>query len=235
MSETSGSASVELSVGASVPDAPTDVVAAAGDGQASIQFTPPVSDGGDPVVYYTATAYPGGQSASSTGSPITVAGLTNGTAYVFTVSATNNVGRGLESSPSSAVTPDGPSRLDPDPPPGSTRPGVAGQLASGRSAAEPAPRHRRVLGARASVADRSARPLGRRLEAVVGRGQRGLEAGVARVAVGTALDLAQHGRPFAAAATVIVQTLEQLVVVQVRRVLGPPGRLRRWVVTLIPT
>ena len=60
------------------PTAPTDPFAEAGDGQATISFTPPASDGGDAILYYTATAYPGGRTASSTGSSITVHGLTNG-------------------------------------------------------------------------------------------------------------------------------------------------------------
>ena len=54
-----------------------------GDGQARVDFAAP---GGDvPVLWYTATASPGGRSASGMGSPITVGGLENGTSYTFTV------------------------------------------------------------------------------------------------------------------------------------------------------
>src|SRR4029079_2668050 len=60
------------------PGAPTAPSAVPGDGQATVSFAAPSSTGGAPVSYYTATASPGGQSASSTGSPITVFGLTNG-------------------------------------------------------------------------------------------------------------------------------------------------------------
>jgi hypothetical protein len=125
ISVTLGMVPAELASATSVPGAPTDVIAEAGDGQAVVSFTAPASDGGDAVLYYTATAYPGGQSASGTGTTIVVGGLTNGTGYAFTVTATSNVGTGVESDPSNTVTPDGPSRLDPDePPPARPRPGV---------------------------------------------------------------------------------------------------------------
>jgi hypothetical protein len=109
------------------PGAPTDLNAQAGDGQATIFFTPPESDGGDPILYYTATAYPGGQSASSSiPGVVTILGLTNGVSYSFTITATNNAGTGAASGFSNVVTPDGSSRLDPDPAVESPRPNVPG-------------------------------------------------------------------------------------------------------------
>ena len=66
-SETNASGLLELGFDASVPDAPDRRGREGGDGQATISFTPPASDGGDPILYYTATASPGGQTASSTG------------------------------------------------------------------------------------------------------------------------------------------------------------------------
>ena len=88
-----------------VPGAPTIGIATAGNAQATVTFTPPASSGGSPITSYTATSSPGGISASSAASPITVTGLTNGTAYTFTVTATNAVGTGLASVPSNSVTP----------------------------------------------------------------------------------------------------------------------------------
>jgi M6 family metalloprotease-like protein len=86
------------------PGVPTAVSATAGDGQATVSFAPPAG-GAVPVLYYTVTATPGGQSASGTGSPITVQGLANGTSYTFTVTATNGPGTGPASAPSNAIVP----------------------------------------------------------------------------------------------------------------------------------
>ncbi len=94
-----------FAVTTAAPDAPTDVVATAGDGEATVSFTPPASNGGAPVLAYTVTASPGGATASDVDSPITVTGLTDGTAYTFTVTATNSAGTGAASAPSSPATP----------------------------------------------------------------------------------------------------------------------------------
>jgi hypothetical protein len=97
--------------GATAPTAPTGVSATGGDGSATVSWTAP-SSGGSAITKYTVTPYVG--SAAQTpvtvsGSPpatqTTVSGLTNGTSYTFTVSATNAVGTGPASSPSNAVTP----------------------------------------------------------------------------------------------------------------------------------
>lgn len=90
---------------ATVPVAPTVPLASAGIASASITFTPPASTGGSPITGYTATSSPGAITGSATNSPITVAGLTNGTAYTFTVHATNAVGNSVESVASNSVTP----------------------------------------------------------------------------------------------------------------------------------
>ena len=87
-----------------VPDAPTALTVAVGNTEATISFTPPVNDGGSPVTIYTVTAS-NGASTTGTSSPIEMIGLTNGTTYTFTVSATNENGSSVPSEPSNPVTP----------------------------------------------------------------------------------------------------------------------------------
>ena len=92
---------------ATPPGSPTQVEAAPGDGQADVYFTAPASDGYDAITSYTVTASPGGAHATGPASPLTVAGLTNGRNYTFTVTATNGLGTGAPSSPSDAIVPAG--------------------------------------------------------------------------------------------------------------------------------
>jgi hypothetical protein len=73
------------------PGAPTDVGAGAGNAEAAVKFRPPASNGGGPPTSYTVTSYPGSITATGAGSPILVTGLTNGTPYTFTVTATNEL------------------------------------------------------------------------------------------------------------------------------------------------
>jgi len=90
------------------PDAPTIGTAVAADAQATVSFTAPSSDGGSAITSYTATSNPGGITGtlSQAGSgDIIVSGLTNGTAYTFTVTATNAIGTSLASAVSNSVAP----------------------------------------------------------------------------------------------------------------------------------
>jgi hypothetical protein len=103
--------SQSFTVNAVVPGAPTIGTATAGDGQATVTFSAPASNGGSQITGYTATSSAGGMTGSGTSSPITVTGLTDGTAYTFTVTATNGVGTGTASAASNSVTPVAPSTV----------------------------------------------------------------------------------------------------------------------------
>ena len=91
------------------PGEPQTVTATPGNASAVVRWTAPASDGGSPVTGYTVVASPGGASvsAAATATSATVPGLANGTAYTFTVTASNATGAGPASSATSPVTPVG--------------------------------------------------------------------------------------------------------------------------------
>ncbi|OAB41582.1 hypothetical protein PMSD_00245 [Paenibacillus macquariensis subsp. defensor] len=91
-----------------VSGVPSGVVATAGNGQATVSFTPPTDNGGSPITSYEITAYPGGQKVQGIASPLIVTGLTNGIMYTFTVKAINAAGSGAESTASNVITPRAP-------------------------------------------------------------------------------------------------------------------------------
>jgi hypothetical protein len=101
----------------SAPDAPTGLTGTSGNNRVSLSWTAPVFNGGSSITSYQITPYIAGvaQTAINTGTSGTsysVTGLTNGTAYTFTVAAENSVGVGTASSASSAVTPATPPGLE---------------------------------------------------------------------------------------------------------------------------
>ena len=90
---------------ATIPGAPTILSATAGVESVTVVFDPPTFNGGLPITSYTVTASPGGTTASSASTSIVVSGLTAGQSYTFTVTATNAIGTGPSSNPSSSATP----------------------------------------------------------------------------------------------------------------------------------
>lgn len=97
--------SYSVTAAATVPGAPTIGTATGAAASASVAFTAPGSNGGSAIIDYTVTSSPGGFTATGAGSPLTVSGLTNGTAYTFTVTARNSVGSSAASAASNSVTP----------------------------------------------------------------------------------------------------------------------------------
>lgn len=87
------------------PNAPTIGTATKGDTSASITFTAPANTGGGAITGYTVVSTPGSVIGTGASSPVTVSGLTNGTAYTFKVFATNSYGPSSLSAASNSVTP----------------------------------------------------------------------------------------------------------------------------------
>ena len=73
-----------------IPDAVVTIgTPTAGDAQVSVAFTATSPATGGPAQKYTAISSPGSITASGSTSPVVVTGLTNDTAYTFTVAAAN--------------------------------------------------------------------------------------------------------------------------------------------------
>lgn len=89
----------------SVPGAPTvGTATATGATTATLAFTPPAIIGGTPITSYNVVSTPAGGTGSGLTSPISVTGLTTGTSYTLSITATNAVGTSASSAASNSIT-----------------------------------------------------------------------------------------------------------------------------------
>jgi hypothetical protein len=106
---TSVASSTQTVTPATVPGAPTGAVGVAGNGLVTVSWVAPAVNGGAAVTGYSITVKAGANvvksvSAGATDRSSVVTGLTNGTAYTFSIVATNSVGNSAVAA-SKAVTP----------------------------------------------------------------------------------------------------------------------------------
>lgn len=90
-------------VPATVPQAPTGLIATSGRKSAQVTWTAP-DNGGLPILHYLVTPS-GGEPRTTTETTLLVDGLQNGTPYKFVVKAVNDVGEGPASALSNEVVP----------------------------------------------------------------------------------------------------------------------------------
>ena len=112
-SEGDGAAAQTTATPVAVPDAPASLTATPGNTQVALAWTPPASDGGDPITKYQYRVSVDGGSTwapdwtdvpdgSDTGTDqadertLTITSLTNGTVHTFQVRAVNSIGNGGE-------------------------------------------------------------------------------------------------------------------------------------------
>lgn len=84
-----------------LPGVPEQVTAELGKGRAAVSWVAPATVGGAPITAFTVVSDPGGLTCTSTGRPsCIVQGLSNGSAYTFSVTAYTDAGAGPASAAS---------------------------------------------------------------------------------------------------------------------------------------
>jgi hypothetical protein len=92
------------------PIAPGDAIASGKTASVTVSWSAPIVDGGLAITAYTVTSIPGSKKCTTTGATsCTVSALTNGTAYKFTITATNSKGTSLAATTGSATPSTAPS------------------------------------------------------------------------------------------------------------------------------
>gem|GEM_PF-6116825 len=102
--ESSGFSNQASATPASVPDAPMNVTASAGDRSVRLAFAVP-NDGGSPITGYRVISSTDESFEAGSSLPIVIQGLQNGQEYSFEVRAINAIGPGPWSAVSNEVTP----------------------------------------------------------------------------------------------------------------------------------
>jgi uncharacterized repeat protein (TIGR02543 family) len=137
------------------PDAPTGVSATSGgNASTTVSWTAP-SDGGSAITSYTATSN-AGQTCTSATTSCSITGLTNGSPYTFTVTATNAIGTSDASSASGASTPAAPVVISAPVVAPTPDPAVIAALAAAKVAAEKAAAEAIAAAAAKAAADKKA-------------------------------------------------------------------------------
>ena len=103
-SSSASGASNSVSPTATAPGVPGSVTAVATSGGATVSWTASTPNG-SPISIYTVTSLPAGGSCTTSGLSCVITSLTNGTAYSFSVVATNTIGSSVRSLASNSVTP----------------------------------------------------------------------------------------------------------------------------------
>lgn len=88
-----------------VPEAPYNITGTTGNGQVTLSWLGPQSDGGSPIKSYVIIYRPGDVTVTSNTTSVTISGLQNGTTYTFKVYAVNNFAQSVAPLTSTGLVP----------------------------------------------------------------------------------------------------------------------------------